>query len=405
VSSNSVFVDLSNAAHNVGSTSNASNSNSSINSNSNSNSSNSNSNSLHANNVVNIDINSTSSHSSHSSHSSSANLGNNSNNNDASGGDADDDDNSKKKPLSQRGSVAASLLYIVTAVALVLFNKNVLSGRYSLNVPALMPLVQQLVIWAGLVALAASGTIKALPPVTVTTLSHMAVVSLAFLAYLLLGMLALKGVSIPMYASLRRFTVVFVMFFDYLVDAKFHSHAVIATVVVQVVGCALAAMHDVEYNPSGYAYIALYNAATALYLVAIKFAKTKHVYLDNFGMMYLNSITLIPALAVLAYFMGDYDAMAAFPYAGEWGFLVSFVASAVLAFVLNYAIFWNTSANSALTQTVSGQLKDIGTVLLGYIAFPPTEFSWLNFFGVVVGFAGSLAYALVKYNESNSAKK
>jgi solute carrier family 35 protein len=402
VSSNSVFVDLSNAAHNVGSATNASINNTNNNNTNNTNNNNNN----NSNNVVNIDINSSvSSHSSHLSSStavnshSTPNLGNSNNNND------DDDDNSKKKPLSQRGSVAASLLYIVTAVALVLFNKNVLSGRYSLNVPALMPLVQQLVIWAGLVALAASGTIKALPPVTVTTLSHMAVVSLAFLAYLLLGMLALKGVSIPMYASLRRFTVVFVMFFDYLVDAKFHSHAVIATVVVQVVGCALAAMHDVEYNPSGYAYIALYNAATALYLVAIKFAKTKHVYLDNFGMMYLNSITLIPALAVLAYFMGDYDAMAAFPYAGEFGFLVSFVASAVLAFVLNYAIFWNTSANSALTQTVSGQLKDIGTVLLGYIAFPPTEFSWLNFFGVVVGFAGSLAYALVKYNESPPGAK
>lgn len=95
----------------------------------------------------------------------------------------------------------------------VLFNKNVLSGRYSLNVPALMPLIQQLVstkeitriknkcdrltffvfftVWVGLVALSSSGTIKKLPTITVNTLSHMLPVSVSFLAYLLLGMMAL----------------------------------------------------------------------------------------------------------------------------------------------------------------------------------------------------------------------
>jgi hypothetical protein len=76
-----------------------------------------------------------------------------------------------------------------------------------------MPLIQQLVstnnqseknqnqnvidepfvsaVWAGLVGLSSSGTIKKLPTITVNTLSHMLPVSLSFLAYLLLGMMAL----------------------------------------------------------------------------------------------------------------------------------------------------------------------------------------------------------------------
>ena len=89
----------------------------------------------------------------------------------------------------------------------------------------------------------------------------------------------------------------------------------------------------------------------------------------------------------------------------EFAFLLSFTASALLAFVLNYAIFWNTSANSALTQTVSGQIKDIGTVLLGYIFFPPPVYDMLNMFGVLLGFVGSLSYAAVKLHESNNAKR
>ena len=76
----------------------------------------------------------------------------------------------------------------------------------------------------------------------------------------------------------------------------------------------------------------------------------------------------------------------------------------MLAFVLNYAIFWNTSANSALTQTVSGQLKDIGTVLLGYIAFPPDQVSLFNVLGVLLGFGGSLGYAFVKYREATASQ-
>jgi hypothetical protein len=79
-----------------------------------------------------------------------------------------------------------------------------------------------------LIGLHLAGTIKKLPPVNATTLGHMLPVSLSFLAYLLLGMMALQGVSIPMYASLRRFTVVFVMFFDYFVDSRWHSSAVVA---------------------------------------------------------------------------------------------------------------------------------------------------------------------------------
>jgi hypothetical protein len=82
------------------------------------------------------------------------------------------------------------------------------------------------------------------------------------------------------------------------------------------------------------------------------------------------------------------------------------------------------------TQTVSGQVKDIGTVLLGYIAFPPdavrffvvvllcmgiikrlttaTAFAQLNLFnifGVTLGFVGSLSYAYVKYDETVNKNK
>lgn len=70
----------------------------------------------------------------------------------------------------------------------------------------------------------------------------------------------------------------------------------------------------------------------------------------SFSMMYLNSVMLIPVLFGMSIYTGEIKTMMAFPKLFDYNFLFSFTMSAVLAFVLNYAIFWNTSANSALTQ-------------------------------------------------------
>lgn len=46
-----------------------------------------------------------------------------------------------------------------------------------------------------------------------------------------------------------------------------------------------------------------------------------------------------------------------FPELAEFGFALSMFFSTVLAFVLNYSIFYNTAVNSALTQSVCGQVR------------------------------------------------
>ena len=213
-----------------------------------------------------------------------------------------------------------------------------------------MPFVQQLAIYFGLLALNAWGAIPPLPPINARTLRAMLPITSSFLLYLILGMLALKGVSIPMYASLRRFTVLFVMAFEYIVSRQLNSSAVLCTIGVQVIGCVMAAVNDVEYDLYGYIAIGLYNAATAIYLVIIKSTKGKHDFLNSYSMMYLNSVMLLPVLLVMSLVTGELAAMKSFEYLYEFNFLFSFSMSAVLAFVLNYAIFWNTTANSALTQ-------------------------------------------------------
>jgi solute carrier family 35 protein len=75
------------------------------------------------------------------------------------------------------------------------------------------------------------------------------------------------------------------------------------------------------------------------------------------------------------------------------GFQVVTALSCIIAFCLNYTIFLNTTLNSALTQTMCGNLKDLGTVFFGWICFGGLPFDWLNVFGQFLGFLGSGMYA------------
>jgi len=79
--------------------------------------------------------------------------------------------------------------------------------------------------------------------------------------------------------------------------------------------------------------------------------------------------------------------------------------SAFLAFLLNFAIFWNTSANSPLTQSVTGQFKDFATVVVGLLLFgDDVSHDPLKLIGVLIGFGASIFYAYAKYTSSRYEK-
>ncbi|CAN6919620.1 unnamed protein product [Brassica oleracea] len=76
---------------------------------------------------------------------------------------------------------------------------------------------------------------------------------------------------------------------------------------------------------------------------------------------------------VRTYMCGDLKKTINFPYLFSHGFMVVLLCSCVLAFLLNYIIFLNTTLNSALTQTICGNMKvgftDLFTVGLGWMIF------------------------------------
>ena len=224
---------------------------------------------------------------------------------------------------------------------------------------------------------------------------RVAPLSAAYMVYMLLSMASVRGVSLPMYTTLRRTTAAFTMGAEYVLAGTTQSVPVYRAVGLMVLGAFVAGAHDLEFSFIGYAYVFANNAATAAYLACIaRYGRTSG--LNSFGMMWCNGMMSLPALTTMTLMTGELQSLHNYGHLYDHDFQSVLAASCVLAFSLNYAIFLNTSLNSALTQTICGNLKDVVVILVGYHTFGGVAFDWLNFLGILCGLVGSVYYAKIK---------
>ena len=108
--------------------------------------------------------------------------------------------------------VCIAFFYVATSILLISFNKAIISC-YSFPAANLLTLSQSL---CSLELLSVFRRCELLHYASSSTgvLLKLAPVSLSFLAYYALGMLATREVSIPMYTTLRRTTGLFVMLLE-----------------------------------------------------------------------------------------------------------------------------------------------------------------------------------------------
>lgn len=174
-----------------------------------------------------------------------------------------------------------------------------------------------------------------------------------------------------------------------VVNQRFISVALI------VFGAFVAGARDLSFDARGYAIVFVANITTAVYLATIN-RIGKSSGLNSFGLMWCNGLVCGPSVLLLTCIQGDLKRTMEFPYLYSPGFQVVLLFSCMLAFLLNYTIFWNTILNSALTQSMCGNLKDFFTVGIGWVLFGGLPFDLLNVIGQGLGFLGSGLYAYCK---------
>ncbi|KAL2318074.1 hypothetical protein Fmac_031950 [Flemingia macrophylla] len=316
-----------------------------------------------------------------------------------------DDKLFKGSAMTKRGAFAA-LSYMSCAVLLVMFNKAALSSyRFqSANVITLLQMVcsccflyllrrwRMISFTANESLLISDNSTKF---VSLKTLKHTLPLSAAYLFYMLVTMESVRGVNVPMYTTLRRTTVVFTMLVEFVLVGQMYTPSVIFSVGLIVFGAFVAGARDFSFDARGYAVVFMSNIATAIYLATIaRIGKTSG--LNSFGLMWCNGIICGPVLLIWTCVSGDLKTTINFQYLFSPGFIIILLFSCILAFFLNYCIFLNTTLNSAVTQTICGNLKDLFTIGLGWIVFGGLPFDVWNVIGQFLGFAGSGLYAYYK---------
>ena len=288
-------------------------------------------------------------------------------------------------------------------MCILIFNKIVLS-TYRFNYPVLMTLFHMVVCIFVLSALR-KGNLLAYASFDWALARRAIPLSFCFVANIVVGMIALRNTDIPMFATLRRLTVMFVIFNEYFLLAKKPTPIILTAVLVMIVGSLIGGWGDLHFDPLGYFFVILNNGITSLYLVYMKrtFNETKLQH-DQFGVMYYNSLLAIPPLILIALFNGEASRVVHFPYLGSPGFQLSFAISALMSFLMNYSIFWCTQVNSALTTSVTGQVKNVLSSFVSVFAFGVSATPAL-ISGLSVGLSGSFLYAFAMYRQDVRSKR
>uniref|UniRef100_H3GRW3 Sugar phosphate transporter domain-containing protein n=1 Tax=Phytophthora ramorum TaxID=164328 RepID=H3GRW3_PHYRM len=210
------------------------------------------------------------------------------------------------------------------------------------------------------------------------------------LSNMLLGFASLRVVNLPMYLVLRRLTTITVMLIEWLVLHKVRQSP--SGVYVSSAGSLIAGSTDIMSDVrGGYTLVLLQNLCTAMSL-----AFSKESALSPRQLVILNSTAGAVCCSVLG-FMLERDEVLAFPYLGDPRFIAGMVIMCSMCVLYQFSVQLCTLRTSALTTSVTGNIKDLFATVGGYLLFPDAPTQAANIAGVALSFIGAYSFSYIRY--------
>ncbi|XP_055376764.1 UDP-sugar transporter UST74c [Condylostylus longicornis] len=227
---------------------------------------------------------------------------------------------------------------------------------------------------------------------------------LIYLGNMMFGLGGTQALSLPMFAALRRFSILMTMLLELKILGVRPTFAVQVSVYAMIGGALLAASDDLSFNMHGYIFVMITNALTAANGVYSK-KKLEANEMGKYGLMFYNSLFMILPATIGTYLIGDLKKAIEYPQWNEPFFVIQFLLSCVMGFILSYSTILCTHYNSALTTTIVGCLKNICVTYLGMFIGGDYVFSWLNCIGINISVFGSLLYTYVTFRRKQAPDK
>uniref|UniRef100_A0A7N2REQ9 Sugar phosphate transporter domain-containing protein n=1 Tax=Quercus lobata TaxID=97700 RepID=A0A7N2REQ9_QUELO len=333
-------------------------------------------------------------------------------------------------------SLSAAISYGIASMAMVFINKAILMQyAHSMTLLTLQQLATAMLIHFG----RRMGYTKA-KALDMATARKLLPISLFYNANVAFALASLKGVNIPMYIAIKRLTPLAVLIAGFFSGKGRPTIQVSLSVILTAAGVIIAALGDFSFDLFGYSMALTSVFFQTMYLVLVEKSGAEDG-LSSIEIMFYNSFLSLPFLLFVIIATGEFPNSLAllfakrekvwFPAKGlvaelahshaqsAWGsrgervqaaglasnslyFLVILILSLVMGIVLNFTMFLCTIVNSALTTTIVGVLKGVGSTTLGFVLLGGVEVHALNVTGLVINTAGGVWYSYAKYQQKKN---
>ncbi|XP_022730952.1 UDP-galactose/UDP-glucose transporter 7 isoform X2 [Durio zibethinus] len=296
-------------------------------------------------------------------------------------------------------SLFSALSYGIASMAMVFINKAILMQyAHSMTLLTVQQFATALLIHFG----RQMGYTKA-KGIDITTAKRLLPVSLFYNANVAFALASLKGVNIPMYIAIKRLTPLSVLIAGFFSGKEKPTTQVTLSVLLIGAGVIVAAMGDFSFDLFGYSMALTSVFFQTMYLVLVEKSGVEDG-LSSVEIMFYNSFLSLPFLLFLIIATGEFPNSLSLLFAksNSFSFLVILLLSLVMGIALNYTMFLCTIVNSALTTTIVGVLKGVGSTTLGFVLLGGVQVHALNVTGLIVNTAGGVWYSYAKYQQKKN---